>query len=549
MIPGRNHLVSLAEGFQGIKNALEKRSLGILETFREQRCLSESHKHTSVSLLPDEVLRNIFLHCLPTQNISPMRPEHAPILLCHVCFQWRDIALGTPALWNSLHTYPYKDDKPHSYPSEERLIERDSLLTQWVARSGALPLSISFEPVIPVMTRPLAIDQSNTVDLLRLLRLLLPYCERWDSLDVIFAGRSDDILPFLDGPEWAERNPLGRITRLRLGISLNVNEYMDLCGGQKMSMALDRCIPTAKSRLRELSLWHNGFQVPLIDHLPCSRLQVLEYQCPLESPYTPWPLLSYNALLAILRKSPAIASLSAKCARDPFTSPRGPPDDGSKIFNPQLRRLSLSFLTFDDMFEDHVIDAIHWPVLASLALRPLMEGRMELGPAETSHHVRLIRKLGSTLTSLTISSKLEVWKILEHLPILVHLHLETRTDDDFLKYENPEDSEEEYFKRLKTSATTTILLLTPRLGESHACQSLQHLVWEGYTFFEDDELLALVLNRGSHTLDSVPLKQIHITFSRERSIDIIPRCSDLIARGLDICLTYPSPEDLSSQWD
>ncbi|KAJ6601608.1 hypothetical protein B0H10DRAFT_1762067, partial [Mycena sp. CBHHK59/15] len=49
--------------------------------------------------LPNEITSQIFVHCLPTHGrVRPSR-QAVPLLLVHICRQWRDIALSTWELW------------------------------------------------------------------------------------------------------------------------------------------------------------------------------------------------------------------------------------------------------------------------------------------------------------------------------------------------------------------------------------------------------------------------------------------------------------------
>ncbi|KAJ7462161.1 hypothetical protein FB451DRAFT_1043997, partial [Mycena latifolia] len=59
-----------------------------------------------VLTLPPEITSEIFLYCLPTSHMDLERnspnPNEAPILLSHVCRTWKEIAIGTPALWTTI---------------------------------------------------------------------------------------------------------------------------------------------------------------------------------------------------------------------------------------------------------------------------------------------------------------------------------------------------------------------------------------------------------------------------------------------------------------
>ncbi|KAJ7614539.1 hypothetical protein FB45DRAFT_802433, partial [Roridomyces roridus] len=54
--------------------------------------------------LPAEITSEIFIHFLPSDcDLTPLVTvgPHSPSFLLQICRQWRDIALGTPALWSS----------------------------------------------------------------------------------------------------------------------------------------------------------------------------------------------------------------------------------------------------------------------------------------------------------------------------------------------------------------------------------------------------------------------------------------------------------------
>ena len=59
--------------------------------------------------MPPEILAEIFLSCLPHKPIEHEQPnvKISPMNLCHTCYYWRSVALGTPGLWNSLYHISY----------------------------------------------------------------------------------------------------------------------------------------------------------------------------------------------------------------------------------------------------------------------------------------------------------------------------------------------------------------------------------------------------------------------------------------------------------
>ncbi|KAF7375563.1 F-box domain-containing protein [Mycena sanguinolenta] len=81
--------------------------------------------------LPPEITAEIFLRCIPPQSNLSESPSEAPLLLAQICRQWRQIALDTPHLWQSL-----------LFRDGEASIE---LLRLWLSRSGSLPLTLDLK--------------------------------------------------------------------------------------------------------------------------------------------------------------------------------------------------------------------------------------------------------------------------------------------------------------------------------------------------------------------------------------------------------------------
>jgi len=52
--------------------------------------------------IPNEIVGEIFLHCLPNSKFHRPDPHLAPILLTHVCRSWRDFARQYGPLWSSI---------------------------------------------------------------------------------------------------------------------------------------------------------------------------------------------------------------------------------------------------------------------------------------------------------------------------------------------------------------------------------------------------------------------------------------------------------------
>ncbi|KAJ7359304.1 hypothetical protein DFH08DRAFT_685584, partial [Mycena albidolilacea] len=84
--------------------------------------------------LPVDILREIFVACLPANRNAVMSAQEAPLLLGRICSAWRTITLSTPRLWASLHI-----PLDHILDNEARKLAA----TEWVQRSGVCPILLA----------------------------------------------------------------------------------------------------------------------------------------------------------------------------------------------------------------------------------------------------------------------------------------------------------------------------------------------------------------------------------------------------------------------
>ncbi|KAJ3502684.1 hypothetical protein NLJ89_g8777 [Agrocybe chaxingu] len=86
--------------------------------------------------LPDYILQQIFLSCLPEQYGAIMSVREPPLIFTLVCRRWRQLALSTPSLWASFYVpVPLPS---YSFGDEEEQIPEDPALTVTVARVKAI---------------------------------------------------------------------------------------------------------------------------------------------------------------------------------------------------------------------------------------------------------------------------------------------------------------------------------------------------------------------------------------------------------------------------
>jgi hypothetical protein len=135
-----------------------------LSTLRKEKTLVQerlnSYKYPVLEL-PNEIISDVFIHFLPPYpECPPLNGLLSPTLLTHICRRWREIALGTPALWRAISSYnnciPF-----HAHAS---------IFGIWLERSRLCPLSLRFGA-----SRPHA-D--------KLLATVVPHRSRWEHLDL-----------------------------------------------------------------------------------------------------------------------------------------------------------------------------------------------------------------------------------------------------------------------------------------------------------------------------------------------------------------------------
>ena len=110
--------------------------------------------------IPQEILSDIFVRCLPLETYIEPDAKTAPLVLMGVCREWRRVALKTPKLWCSL-LIRHQGKQQHM-----------DLNHHWLARAKGCPLSVSIGTRMPKIP-------------LQLMSLLLPYTNRTTRLHII----------------------------------------------------------------------------------------------------------------------------------------------------------------------------------------------------------------------------------------------------------------------------------------------------------------------------------------------------------------------------
>lgn len=131
-----------------------------------QHIASIKNRHTSISVLPNEILVSIFemghnMHFIKSQETDEMLYS---VRLSHVSSHWRKVSIQTPTLWTTWSTFPYR-----SMPFFQMLRQR--------AQFASLDIHLC-----DLDSRK---SRSHPARASGILDLALPFIQRWRSLSIV----------------------------------------------------------------------------------------------------------------------------------------------------------------------------------------------------------------------------------------------------------------------------------------------------------------------------------------------------------------------------
>ncbi|KAJ3538222.1 hypothetical protein NMY22_g5252 [Coprinellus aureogranulatus] len=499
-----------------------------------ERLLSPARK------LPDDIYREIFLWCLPPPSRHRrVDRRSAPLLLTRVCRRWREIAYATPRLWTHLSL---------RYQEPTRRLSNTHFVQEWVRRSGALPISVTYDA---------GSDSGLHPDHLDLFSKLSQSFERWRSLSMSLLGKVPDVrglVHFFDTQGGS--NPFLQVESLDLAVVLQVdipprqpgvwdppNAYRRQAYQSFMEdLSLQRSTKLRRVRLyvHEDLFWSwetSQLRFTLSHFLPCGHLEHLEIGRPTgrilgENLGMTCPIPGTVAY-QLLRDSPNLIAFSADLANCPHME--YPPQ---KLCLKRLQHLSLSFMDLSQTSDLDFLPHLEFPSLTSLGVRC----REDLEDGEGDEYdvdalPFLLDALGSHLTKLFLNPCLigveDLVAALSKLPSLVQLHLkQALRDDDFNRVERASNGK---------WGNALLECLTPKPDQAtatHFCQKLQYLKWENNTWFSDQALVDFIIQRATSPHSTTPLKQVHIKFGRYMHESPRDVYAQLVQEGLDLQLEY-----------
>ncbi|KAF7364798.1 hypothetical protein MVEN_00349800 [Mycena venus] len=435
--------------------------------------------------LPVDLVREIFVACIPTDSNAVMSAKEAPLLLGRICSSWRTIALSTPRLWSSIHIAVPHDKLPHHV--HDGCLE---LVKEWLARSGGLPLSISFHRYPPPGSSPF-------------FDAIVSFSSRWKHISVL--GQQI------------------RLSRANVPMLQSI-EILDYAGGDESAETPDFLSGDA---VRSVCLGTdlNPTQLPL----PWNQLTVLSLDR-LRSSHQPFPdpwSLTSSTALRILTQCQNLR----ECAISLSSGTDGTVEVSSSesVELPFLSSLSIFVAARRAFSPQHhdTLDRLRLPQLSSFSLSGPGFNHDSPGgfpfPTLISTATQLKRV---EIDSLLLFTKEALITFMQLLPPSVQFlalrqcvagtSVPAIADSDFLRSLIPPPSDE----------------TQPGAGAGLLLSQLDTLELHYSASFSDDELLRFVRARMDHH----PLRRVHVKFYREAESDILPELRSFV--GLDVSLEY-----------
>ncbi|KAJ7253484.1 hypothetical protein C8J57DRAFT_1137234 [Mycena rebaudengoi] len=430
--------------------------------------------------LPVDVVREIFVASLPANRNCAISAKESPLLLCAICQSWRHLALSTPQLWASIHIVARSNNET------ERMIHT---VHTWLARSGALPLSMS----LVVSRSQWAVPDAST-----LLMALIRYSLRWKHIRFI--------LP----PDQFE--PLSSISPEEVPIL----EKASIDGFGNLDVDHTMMCPRL-AFLRTRSLWSASFNARFVSPETPIRLEFLRHLSFEIIGGTP-SYMTAQSTLEILRRSAVLETCTILILGD-LDSPSNLP-----CRMEHLRYLCVSSFGSDGV--THFFEALELPNLRCLEYGGILE--LHFLPLLTSAHSVECLILHSAAFTAALLDVLRLTPMLEELDITGDTRMPS--PDPAVPWTVPDGG--------------FIPLLTPQAQSDFTvvCPRLQRISLRAFNSLSDTALLEFIIARTDPQRGGVtPLSRIFAQFTREMEVDIMPSLQPLLAAGLALSVEYRPP--------
>ncbi|KAJ6523827.1 hypothetical protein B0H19DRAFT_1200937 [Mycena capillaripes] len=433
--------------------------------------------------LPHDVVREIFAVSLPDTRHPTMNRTDAPVAISQICSDWRRIALSMPRLWTSLHIA-----LPTANPNIETKAIIDGIKI-WFARSGGLPLSISYVSGSDA-------DGVHAEDRSWILQTLVQFSLRWRHMRFIF-------------PSAESYQPLAALSPLDVPMLQTVVIH----AGNSIVTTSDSFSFARGTRVHGISI-RSRFNTPANINAFVPRSQIRHL-----SILGRTPIFTLDEAVRLFELSPQLETCALRIA-DSLRC-RVTASDGISLQH--MRRLCLVDETRAN--QTNFFSCIDLPSLEAL------EYSCEIGPPPSLSHLSAPHKLTTLGLSAPIGPQ-TLSDILRFFPMLQTLLLH--------------QARKSLANNGAIVACALFALLTPSPEDplsTTICPRLESLCCLGIDGGSDEELLALIETRHASAPHVHPLSRVHVVFARAPQLDITPELA-AIGTGLTAILRYPMEKDL-----
>jgi len=146
--------------------------------------------------IPDDILHEIFSHCLPTNRNPVMSTSEAPLIHTQICRSWRSVALSCPRIWARVHIPICCDSNLSSAALDEEEFHAQNLfyyetmqrrcehIQNWLSRSATFPISVSVEYPSPGWNPRESQTEWEDKIVKKLFETLSPFASRWKDVEI-----------------------------------------------------------------------------------------------------------------------------------------------------------------------------------------------------------------------------------------------------------------------------------------------------------------------------------------------------------------------------
>ena len=514
------------EQIEGILNSLKRKRAHIQESIDNFNTILAPVRRLSM-----DVLGVIFGHCLATHRNPVMSASEAPILLTHICRDWRSIALSIPRLWSRLYiptTLPIvvnncPEAQRYSLERDRRMEARTEEVQRWLRLSAACPLAITLMPVSDPVTHPPLLDS------------IIQSSRRWQQFELGYLPPGSDLLTkllSLSSDDLCMLREL-RINSLYSLVDLHTQEYIWYRSGLLTTQGL-RSLSIADSDMRHAfpasipPNWKNLNH--LFIHSPIS----------LELAHS---LLSYCCNLVA-----CLLEITLQWYDDTDATP-----DASITLSSCLLP-HLTFLSLEGDFNgcSKLFSSIEAPSLQTLDYQGYLPIESEeFGLLNLLQNIKSLKTLSVNHHHLTESNLLKYYTL---IPSVTHLVLGRSPNWSYKPFSyhisHPEND------TLMTTLHEIRHQYSPNSAPTVLFPSLE--IFEAYDISGVTDMMLLEFIKGridaatkSNTAGVSKLKDVLVEFSRTRQTDIVPEAlayAEAAGITLKLDLSYSNGKKLDATW-